>query len=295
MAKIIAGSSCKSWAIDLSKSLGLDYIEASIERFADEELRIQLPSPLFKEDVIIMQSTSKPANDHLMELLLLIDAAKRSGADRVIALVPYFGYSRQDRLSYKGGPISASLMATLLEAAGTDHLITLDLHSQQSFFKIKVQNIDPTPLFASLFKDVKDCVVVSPDKGSVDRAHLLSHCLQLDIIILNKSRKNGNTYSVNEIKVAGKHCILIDDIVDTSKTLCNAAHLLIEQGALSVEAVVTHAVLSADAVQQIENSAISKITITRSITHPLLPSKFHIIDVTPLLKKSLNKVLKGLF
>ncbi len=164
MTKIIAGSSSQKLAQQLSKNLGITQVQALIEHFEDEELRVQLADGIHEEDVIIVQSTSKPANDHLMELLLLVDAAKRSGARQVTALVPYFGYSRQDRPSYAFGPVSARLVATLIEAAGVDQLITVDLHSQQTeeFFKIGVQNIETTSLFADFLKVKQKIMIVSP-------------------------------------------------------------------------------------------------------------------------------------
>jgi ribose-phosphate pyrophosphokinase len=155
MTKIVGGSSCRKMAQDLSQSLGLEYIDAIVTRFADQELRIQLPSHLYEEDVIMVQSTCKPSNDYLMELLLLIDAVRRAGSRRVIAVIPYFGYSRQDRSSYEWGPISARLVVTMLEAAGVDYIITVDLHSKQleGFFKIGIQNIAPI-FFCFFFRKV---------------------------------------------------------------------------------------------------------------------------------------------
>jgi ribose-phosphate pyrophosphokinase len=297
MTKIIAGSASLQLANRLCQDLDIPQVEAFIERYQDEELRVQLADGVYEEDVIIVQSTSKPANDHLMELLLLVDAAKRSGARRVIALVPYFGYSRQDRPSYAFGPISARLVATMLEAAGVDHLITLDLHSQQAegFFKIGVQNIETISLFANLLKDRQNLMIVSPDIGGMIRACKLSGMLGVDLAVINKIRKIHNTCQMGEIigDVAGFHCVLVDDIVDTGGTLCKAAELLIQKGALSVEVVVTHAVLSSDAVTNIAKSQIAKITVTGSIEQTALPEKFFVADIVPLLGNSLKKLAKG--
>ena len=292
MTKIIAGSSSKKLAQQLSTSLSIAQVEAFIERFEDEELRVQLADGVHEEDVIIVQSTSKPANDHLMELLLLVDAAKRSGARRVIALMPYFGYSRQDRPSYAFGPISARLVATLIEAAGVDHLITLDLHSQQAegFFQIGVQNIETLTLFAGLLKGQPNLMVVSPDIGGMIRARKLSSLLGVELAVINKIRTTHNTCQMDEISgdVAGHHCVLIDDIVDTGGTLCKAAEFLMQRGALSVEAIVTHAVLSGQAVMNIETSAIKRITITETIEQQYASSKFNVLDISPLISSILK-------
>ncbi len=297
MTKIIAGSNSRQLTHRLSKDLDIAQVEALIERFEDEELRVQLADGIYEEDVIIVQSTSKPANDHLMELLLLVDAAKRSGARRIIALVPYFGYSRQDRPSYNFGPISARLVATLIEAAGVDHLITVDLHSQQAegFFKIGVQNIETMTLFADLLKDQPNLMIVSPDIGGMIRARKLSGMLGVDLAVINKIRKSHNTCQMGEIigDVTGKHCVLIDDIVDTGGTLCKAAQLLMKSGALSVEAIATHAVLSGQAVANLEQSEIKKITVTGSIEQANLPGKFVVVDIAVLLGKILKKMIKG--
>ncbi len=297
MTKIIAGSASLQLAKRLNQALGLSRVEARIESYLDEELRVQLADGVCGEDVIIVQSTSKPANDHLMELLLLIDAAKRSGARQVIACVPYFGYSRQDRPSYANGPISARLVATMLEAAGVDHLITLDLHSQQAegFFKIGVQNIETGALFADLLKNRPNLMIVSPDIGGMIRARKLSGLLQVDLGVINKIRKSHNTCQMGEIigEVAGFHCVLVDDIIDTGGTLCQAAELLMQNGALSVEVVVTHAVLSGQAVAKIAQSAITKITVTGTIEQANLPDKFTVVDIVPLLGQSLQKLVQG--
>jgi ribose-phosphate pyrophosphokinase len=232
-----------------------------------------------------------------MELLLLVDAAKHAGAYRIIAVVPYFGYSRQDRPSYNYGPISARLVATLLEAAGIDRIITVDLHSKQleGFFKIGVQNLAATDLFTPFFKDMKNSIVVSPDVGGLIRSRQLAESLDTNLAVINKRRDKQNVCYMSEVigEVAGKHCVLIDDIVDTASTLCQAAELLIKKGALSVEACVTHPVLSADAVERIEASAIKRIFVTNSIPTATLPAKFYVIQIEELLKDAIAKLIKN--
>lgn len=295
MTKIISGTSSKELAIQLSKNLSIPLVEAFVNHFEDKELQIQLTGAVHGENVLIVQSTSKPVNDRLMELLLLADTAKRLGARRVRALVPYLGYSRQDQPSCNFGPISAQLAATLIEASGIDSLITFSLHSQRTekFFKIDLKNIEPTTLFAELLNNFVNPIIVSPDKGGKDRAYKLSHSLGVNLVIMDKVRKSHNIYQIDEIieEVVGKHCVLVDDIVDTGQTLCKAAELLIQHGALSVEAMVTHAVLSRKAIDSIEKSPLKKITVTNSIKHAYLPNKFRVIDITPLLTDTLCNLL----
>ena len=295
MVKIISGSSQKRLSEELANILQLKLIKADIKKFADEELYIKLNDSLYREDVIIVQSISKPANDHLMELLLLTDAAKRAGANKIIALVPYFGYSRQDKRSEDNTPISMSLIAKLMEVAGVEYFITIDLHSHQSegFFK-SIQNIDTTSLFASQFDRIKDAVVVSPDIGGLIRARKLSNMLNTNIAVVNKIRRTYNTCEMDRVigEIQGKHCILIDDIVDTGSTLCKAAKLLMQNGALSVKACVTHPVLSNISIEMIEKSCIEEIIITNSIPQNSLPSKFRILKITQLLASHIKEALK---
>lgn len=295
MTKILAGNHFKELAKALSKQLSLKYLDASIVRFADEEFRVQIPQPLYEEDVVIVQSTCKPANDHLMELLLLVDAARRSGASRIIVVAPYFGYSRQDRPSYEGGPISSRLVASLLEVAGVDYLVTLDLHSKQSegFFTINVLNVDPLPLFLPSIDKSKDLIVVSPDIGGLIRARVLAKALKAGIAIINKTRIEYNTCVVTNIigDVRKKHCLMIDDIVDTGGTICKAAVLLKESGALSIEVLVTHPVLSNVAVQHLNKAPIEKIITTNSIPQERLPKKFKVLDITSIIKATLKNIL----
>lgn len=297
MKKIIAGSTGKTLAKSLSLDLGIPEFSTKIERFQDQELKIQLLESPDAQDIIIVQSTSKPANDHLMELLLLVDAAKRAGARRIIACVPYFGYGRQDRPSYEFGPISARLIASLLETAGVDHLLTLDLHSQQieGFFKISVQNLDTVDFLASHFKNRSNLMIVSPDSGGTIRARKLSNVLGCDLAVINKIRKNPNTCEMDRIigNVQGFECVIVDDIIDTGQTLCKAAEILMNQGASSVDVVASHAVLSGDAVENIERSPIKKITISNSIEHQNLPLKFNVFDIAPIISACLKKLIKS--
>ncbi len=292
---IIAGSSNPELANNIAKQINAPFIQAEVKHFEDQELRIQIEGNLYERDVIIIQSTSKPANDHLMELLLIADSAKRAGARRIIAAIPYFGYSRQDRPTYNNGPISASLVATLIEAAGIERIITLDLHSKQieGFFKIGVQNLDTFDLFSKLFTDKDDYAIVSPDIGGLLRAQALSNKLNCGLVAINKTRDSSGECSMHEIigNVKNKHCIIIDDIIDTAGTICKAAELLISKGASKVTACATHAVFSKNSIKLIDESCIDKLYVTNSIHHKNLPDKFTIISIEEILSNSLKKFL----
>lgn len=297
MTTVVGASSCKRIAQDISTHLGVRYIDSAVERFSDQELRIQLPCSLYEEDVIVVQSTCNPANDHLMELLLVIDAVRRAGSRRVIAVMPYFGYSRQDRPSYEWGPISARLIATLLEAAGADHMVTLDLHSKQAegFFKIGVQNIDLITVFSSMIHalNMNNIIVVSPDIGGLVRARKLADSIHSDLAVIHKTRTTHNTCEMHTIigDVAGKNCILVDDIVDTGATLCQAAALLKMHQAKSVNIMVTHAVLSHDAQDNLCAAPIDTLVTTNSIPQVFNNTRFQVLDVAPILSQAIRKLM----
>ena len=298
MAKIIYASNGAKISESLSNALSIESIKAEVNSFADGELRVQLPYSLYKQDVIIVQSTCKPVNDNLMELLLIIDAAKRAGSTRIIAVIPYFGYSRQDKTSYQCGPISGRVVATMLEAAGVEHIITLDLHSKQieGFFNISIQNINTNILLASMLRnltDIQNTLLVSPDIGGIARTKELATLIDADIAIMNKNRDIYNQCKMQNIigDVDGKKCIIVDDILDTGHTLCKAAELLISEKAASVQAFITHSVLSNNAAEKLQNSAIERITTTTSIPQTKLPDKFFIIDIAPLISDALKKVI----
>lgn len=284
--KIIAGSSNIILAESIAKYLSVPCIKANVKKFEDQELRIQIEENLYEEEVIIVQSTSKPANDNLLELLLLADTAKRAGARRIIAVIPYFGYGRQDRPSYLHGPISASLVASMLEVSGINRIITLDLHSKQieGFFKIGVQNLDSASLFMNLFEQ-ENLVVVSPDIGGLSRAQNLSKRLNSGLVVINKTRHTSGQCQMTDLigEVTNKNCIIIDDIIDTAGTICSAADLLKKKGALSVRVCASHPVLSGNAIDLIEKSCIEKLYITNSIMHKILPSKIEVIDLKEVL------------
>jgi ribose-phosphate pyrophosphokinase len=219
--KILAGLSHKKLARYLAEELNCEYVETYITAFDDTETRVQILEDMHKCDVVIVQSTSRPANNHLMELLLLVDTVKRAGASQVTAVIPYFGYSRQDRSSCSFTPVSSHLVASMLEVAGVNHVITVDLHSQQleGFFKIPVQNLDPISLFAPIIETYNNSIIVSPDVGDFVRVRDVNRLFNMNIAVINKSRdvkRSNDKCQMSEIigNVSSKHCILIDDIVD---------------------------------------------------------------------------------
>ncbi|MEB3702478.1 Ribose-phosphate pyrophosphokinase [Candidatus Bealeia paramacronuclearis] len=270
--KLIAGNSNLPLAQGISQFLKVPLAEATIRKFSDNEVFVEILENVRGEDVFIIQSTSKPANDNLMELLVTIDALKRGSARRITACLPYFGYARQDRKSGPRTPISAKLVADLITVAGANRVLTLDLHAGQiqGFFNIPVDNLFSIPLFAKDIKDhhtIEDPLIVSPDVGGVVRARALAKRLECGLAIVDKRREKPGISEVMNIigEVKGRNCILIDDIADSAGTLCNAAEALIEEGAHSVSAYVTHGVFSGEAVDRIQCGSIKEIIITDSI------------------------------
>lgn len=274
--RLFSGTSNRKLTQEVCDHIGMPLGEMHIQRFSDAEIYLQYQETIRGSDVFFLQSTSVPANDNLMELLIAIDAAKRASARQICAVMPYFGYARQDRKSAGRTPISAKLVADLLTTAGVTRILTMDLHATQiqGFFNIPVDNIFAAPLFTkdilSVNKDVDDIMVVSPDVGGVVRARALAKNLHADIAIVDKRRPAPNVAKVMNIigEVEGKHCILIDDIVDTAGTLCNAAEALMERGAKKVSAYATHGVLSGPAADRISASQIHELVVTDSIAQP---------------------------
>jgi ribose-phosphate pyrophosphokinase len=270
--KILACNANRPLAGAISNYLDLPLMKATVRRFSDMEVFVEIHENVRGEDVFVIQPTSYPANDHLMELLVVLDALKRSSARRATAVVPYFGYARQDRKSGPRTPISAKLVANMITAAGADRVLTLDLHAGQiqGFFDIPTDNLIAAPV---LVKDIRehhsgdDLVIVSPDVGGVVRARDIARRLDADLVIVDKRRERAGVSAVVNIigDVAGRRCILIDDIVDTAGTLCNAAEALIDAGAASVDGYVTHGVLSGGAVARVKDSPIEMLVITDSI------------------------------
>lgn len=287
--KIISGSSNNSLSQRVAKNLGLKLLDTTISRFSDGELKVQVNDNI-GDEVAIIQSTSSPVNDHLMELLLLADTAKRAGSKRIVAIVPYFGYSRQDRCTYKYGPISASLVIRMLEASGITEVITFDLHSQQleGAFNIPVTNLSTESIFFPVLEHMKNIIIVSPDIGGIPRARNYSALMGVDLAIINKSRDQNNQCTMNGIigEVRGKNCIIVDDIIDGASTICLATELLLASGAVSATAIVTHGVLSGSAVEKINNSKLSHLYISDTIDNKskLKSSKITALPVHELIR-----------
>ncbi len=270
--KLFAGNSNTVLAESVAKYLNVPLGKATVKRFADQEIFVEIQENVRGEDVFVLQSTSYPTNDHLMELLIMIDAFRRSSARRITAVIPYFGYARQDRKPGPRTPISAKLVANLITEAGANRVLTLDLHAGQiqGFFDIPTDNLYSVPVIA---RDVKstlstsNCMVVSPDVGGVVRARSLAKRIDAPLAIVDKRRERpGESEVMNVIgDVTGKDCIMFDDIIDSGGTLCNAAEALLEKGAASVTAYITHGVLSGGAVERITSSKLKELVITDSI------------------------------
>ncbi len=270
--KIVAGNSNRPLAEAIAAYLNMSLCEASVRRFADMECFVEIEENVRGEDTFVVQSTSYPANDNLMELLVCIDALKRGSARRITAVMPYFGYARQDRKSGPRTPISAKLVANLITKAGADRVLTLDLHAGQiqGFFDIPVDNLFASPVFLRDIhnhSDVSNVIMVSPDVGGVVRARALAKRLECDLAIIDKRRDQAGVSEVMHIigDVAGRECIVVDDIVDSAGTLCNAAVALMDGGAKSVSAYISHGVLSGGAVSRVASSPIKSLVITDSI------------------------------
>ena len=300
--KILTGTSNRSLAEAVGSYLNLALTHASVRRFADNEIFVEIHENVRGEDVFVIQSTSFPANDHLMELLVTLDALRRGSARRITAVVPYFGYARQDRKSGPRTPISAKLVANLITTAGANRVVTLDLHAAQiqGFFDIPLDNLYSAPSFSYDIKDRylsngEPLMVVSPDVGGVLRARAIAKRVDADLAIIDKRRERAGVSEVMNIigEVKGRQCILIDDIVDSAGTLCNASVALMEAGALSVSAYVTHGVLSGQAVERVTKSPLQELVITDSIAPTpeiLAAPNIRCLTTAPLMAESIQRI-----
>jgi ribose-phosphate pyrophosphokinase len=299
--KLIAGNSNRPLAEALSSALAMPLTRANIRRFSDMEIFVEILENVRGEDVFVLQSTSYPANDNLMELLITLDALKRASARRITAVLPYYGYARQDRKTGSRTPISAKLVANLLTSAGANRVLTLDLHAGQiqGFFDIPLDNLEAAPVFT---KDIEkgyggggDLVIVSPDVGGVVRARGIAKRLDADLAIIDKRRERAGVSEVMNVigDVDGRRCILVDDIVDSAGTLCNAAVALMERGAKSVAAYVTHGVLSGGAVARVAASPLEKLVTTDSIqaTEAVRVSRnVRQLSIAPLMAEAIKRI-----
>jgi len=298
--KIIAGNSNIELAEKIAEHCFTDIVPAEIKTFADGECSVEFHENIRGEDVFIVQSTSTPVNDNLMELMIMIDAAKRSSARRITAVIPYFGYARQDRKSASRTPITAKLVANLLTEAGADRILTMDLHAGQiqGFFDIPVDDLTSRIAFA---KDIErnvdtteGCVFVSPDAGGTVRARKFADMFHGDIAIVDKRRPKAGVSEVMNIigEVNGQHAILVDDIVDSGGTLCNAAQAIMDAGALSVRAYITHGVLTGEACEKVEASVLEELVVTDIISNrcPKTCKKTRQASVSKLFGEAIRRV-----
>jgi len=269
--KVFAGNANPGLVTQICRELGIEQSSAEVKQFADGENWIQLNENVRGVDVFVIQPTCKPVDRNIMELLLLLDAFKRSSAQRITAVLPYYGYARQDRKDRPRVPISARLVAALLETAGASRVLTLDLHAAQiqGFFDIPVDHLFAMPVMIEYFKpqDIAALTVVSPDAGGVERARAFAKRLNSPLAIIDKRREEANVAEVMNVvgEVDGRHCLIVDDLIDTAGTLVKGAEALLEKGAASVSACATHAVLSGKAVERIDNSALREVVFTNSI------------------------------
>ena len=301
--KVFTGSSNPDLADMICKNLGISLGKSTVTAFADGECSISINEPVRGVDVFIVQSTCKPVNDSLMELLVMIDAMKRASAGRITAVIPYFGYARQDRTAKARDPISAKLVANLLTVAGADRVLTMDLHAAQiqGFFDIPVDNLYGAPLFATHYLrrfgyGREDMVVVSPDVGSVARARSFAMKMGLGLAIVDKRREKANCSEVMNIigNVEGKTCLLLDDMVDTAGSLCGAAKAIVEiGGAKEVYACASHGVLSGPAIDRINDSVIDELLLLDTIPYPKdkpACDKIHYLPVAPMFAEAINRI-----
>jgi ribose-phosphate pyrophosphokinase len=298
--KLLAGNSNRPLAEGVGKALGIPVVKANVKRFADHEVFVEVLENVRGQDVFVLQSTSFPANDNLMELLIMMDALRRSSARRITAVIPYFGYARQDRKTSARTPISAKLVANLITEAGANRVLTIDLHAGQiqGFFDIPTDNLFSAPVFDRDIEariGTENLIMVSPDVGGVLRTRALAKRLNADLAIIDKRReKAGESEVMNVIgDVAGRTCILVDDIVDSAGTMCNAADALIAKGASRVFAYASHAVLSGGAVERVSRSQLQSLVVTNSIepTPDMRACKqIRIIDIAPLLAEAMRRI-----
>ncbi|MFZ4602027.1 MAG: ribose-phosphate pyrophosphokinase [Caulobacterales bacterium] len=298
--KLLSGNANRRLAEAIADYLDTPLTIADVRRFKDGEIFVEIKENVRGEDVFVVQSTSAPANDNLMELLICLDALVRASAKRITAVIPYFGYARQDRKTGGRTPISAKLVSNLITTAGADRVLTLELHAGQiqGFFDIPTDNLFSTKVMEEHIRstwDVDGMMVVSPDVGGVVRARALANRLNADLAIVDKRRERAGDSEVMNIigEVKGRRCILFDDIVDSAGTLCNAAEALKQQGAISVAAYCCHGVLSNGAVERVEKSALDMLVVSDSIpasAAALVSKRIEIVSVAPLIGEAIRRI-----
>lgn len=310
--KLISGNANMTLAKAIARRMSIhrgtqvNLVDARVERFNDQEIFVEVYENVRGEDMYIVQPTSRPANDNLMELMIIADALRRSSADRITAVIPYFGYARQDRRTKARTPISAKLVANLLTEAGIDRILTMDLHATQiqGFFDIPVDNLYASPIFALDIEhhfrgQMEDLMVISPDVGGVARAREIAKRINAPLAIVDKRReKAGEVAGMTVIgNVEGKKCIIVDDICDTAGTLCKAAEVLMENGATEVHSYITHGVLSGPAIERVEKSVMKSLVITDSIepTEAVLKARnIRIVPTAPIFAQAILNIWGGM-
>ena len=275
--KLFACNSNPELAEEIARNLGIKLGDCTVSKFSDGEISVSIGESVRGKDVFIVQSTNDPVNDNLMELLIMTDAVKRASAKSVTAVIPYYGYARQDRKSKPRDPITSKLVANMIVAAGVDRVMTMDLHAnqEQGYFDIPVDHLKGMPILVNYFmkEDIEDLVIVSPDHGSVTRARNMAKPFNCPIAIIDKRRPEPNKSEIMNIigDIEGKNCLIVDDMIDTAGTICNAAKALMDLGAKSVRAAATHAVLSGPAIERIKESQIQEMVFLNTI--PLTEEK----------------------
>ncbi|NEX79824.1 ribose-phosphate diphosphokinase [Bacillus thermocopriae] len=285
-------------AKEMAEYLGCELGKSSVTRFSDGEIQIHIDDSVRGSDVFLVQSTSEPINEHIMELLIMIDALKRASAKNINVVMPYFSYARQDRKARSREPITAKLIANLLETAGASRVITLDFHAPQAqgFFDIPVEHLTGIPILSSYFKDkgLEDIVIVAPHNGGVVRARKMASLLNAPIALIDRRRPEHDESEIMNIigNIDGKTAIIIDDLIDTATTITSGANALMERGAKAVYACCTHPVFSGDAISKIESSVIKELVVTNTILHPQdkLIEKITTLSVAPLLVEAIDRV-----
>ena len=300
--KIFTGNANPKLAADICKIIGTKLGESEVKSFADGEASVSLYETVRGSDVFLIQSTCKPVNDSLMELLIMVDACRRASAGRITAVMPYFGYARQDRKAKSRDPISAKLVANMLVAAGVDRVLTMDLHANQiqGFFDIPVDNLFGNPIFVDYYAKkfgahCEDMVVVSPDVGSVARARTFAQKLHMNLAIVDKRRQKANQCEVMNVigDVSGKDCILFDDMIDTAGSICNAAKAIVEVGgANSVYACASHGVLSGPALERLSSSVIKEVALLNTIPETMGEGcdKIKYLSVAPMFAEAIERI-----
>jgi ribose-phosphate pyrophosphokinase len=298
--KIFAGNSCAELAEEIASHMGLPVGVATVGRFSDGEVNVNIGEVVRGSDVFIIQSTSSPANEHIMELLVMVDALKRASAGRITAVMPYFGYARQDRKAKARDPISAKLVANIITVSGADRVLTMDLHAPQlqGFFDIPVDHLLGMPILAEYFKEkftnIDDVVVVSPDVGSVTRSRKVAEKLNVPLAIIDKRRPKANECEIMNIigDVNNKKVVLVDDLIDTGGTIVNGANALVEMGATEVYACCTHPVLSGPAIDRIQKSSIKELVVLNTV--PLSEEKridkIKVLSVSSIFAEAIERI-----